>query len=89
MTRKAVDQAADVQWRKPPTSNEDPLTRRSRGGYSDPTGETAIDERRLEVRRAVKQGERVLQHCLTSIRAVNDSLLTSTKKWGAGPWDSE
>ena len=89
VTREAVDQAADVQWRRPPTYAEDPLTRRQRGGYSDPTGETAIDDRRLEVRRAMKQGERTLQHCLVSIRTMNDALLTSTKKWGAGPWDSE
>lgn len=88
-TRDAIDVAAGIQWRKPPTSVEDAGTRRSRGGYSDPTGETVVDERRLAVRRAVQQGERVLRHSLTSIRGANDALLVATKAWGRSPWDSE
>lgn len=57
--KKDLDVALELQWERPPgrTDPQDPGIR-SRGGHSDPTGDTSVDEARLRLRRQVAQIEK-------------------------------
>ena len=56
--RADLIQAYDFQWERPP-GRVDPYDPgiRSRGGHADPTGDAAVNESRLKLRRAVKMAE--------------------------------
>ena len=59
--RKDLDLALEVQWERPPglVDPDDPGIR-SRGGHSDPTGDSATHPGRLALRKAVQKVERGL-----------------------------
>lgn len=58
---RALAEAESVQWEIPAThSARDDTTERA-SGISDPTPRVALDERRLRVRAAVIEGERILE----------------------------
>lgn len=75
--------AADaVQWSPSPTPKpRDDTTERSKGGHGDPTLQTVVDSRRLEVRAAVEEAQRVLTEAARSMHAARTALEESVARW--------
>lgn len=76
--------ASDVQYRRPPRPSSrgaDPT--KSVGIVNDPTGDTAIDERRLAVRAAVIEGELLLERFTRAAEAQAARVEEAADAWGA------
>lgn len=80
---KAIVAASAVQWSRSlsaPGHSEG----RAKGGVSDPTADTATDERRLAVRAAVVDGELTLERFVTEANEKAAALESALAAW-AGP----
>jgi hypothetical protein len=79
-----MHEAQDAQWR--PSLTPKPrgdTTERSKGGHSDPTGDTVADERRLAVRAQVIAAELLLESATRAMRVVNRRLERALAHWHA------
>jgi hypothetical protein len=75
------DLAASLQWTKP-RQVESPGGDRPKGSHSDPTADTAIDSRRLQVRQAVAKVDRDAQRLYDEIAGLRTALERAIRGWG-------
>jgi hypothetical protein len=63
--------AVERQWTVSPVPKpREDTAERSSGGRSDPTGDTALDGRRLDVRESVRRAEALLQESAVRTRGI-------------------
>lgn len=74
--------ADEIQWEASPRprSRED-SDRKAAGGHGDPTGDVALDPRRLAVREAMVQAERALEGALQGLQAARGALAKAVDEW--------
>lgn len=80
---KALAEARAVQWDKSPAYSDEKRERVSGSAPpSDPTGDAALDPKRLQVRDAVKTAERYLTQCRAYFVAVEveDAITTALEQ---------
>lgn len=73
--------AASVQWQRSPGSSTSSSEVRARGGHNDSVGDTAVDPRRLGVRRAVNNCGRDLERLYVQLRSINGSVGHAARRW--------
>lgn len=89
IVRQEADALAEIlpdaisrQWSTSPALKpREDTTERSSGAYSDPTGDTALDDRRLEVRAFVREAEGVLRETAARTRGVRLGLERAIDRW--------
>lgn len=77
----SLRKATDVQWERSPSTQTSETERRGRGGYSDPTGDTATDPKRMSVRRSVVASEHELQRVYLNLRSLAGVVRQSVGTW--------
>lgn len=84
--RALLPAAIDAQWLpgRVPLPRED-TDERSTGRPSDPTAETALDERRLSVREQVIRSEHLIRKTLVVLRGVRLALEKALDAWEGEP----
>lgn len=77
--------AYEYQWRPGALHSDREGGPRGKGGPpADPTGETAVDPRRLRLRAAVIQSERELEDARDDLAAAAGRLRTALEAWRGG-----
>lgn len=77
-----LPEALERQWIASPVPKpREDTTERSSGGRSDPTGDSALDGRRLKVRQGVKDAESVLRQTAIRVRGARLFLERSVAEW--------
>lgn len=79
----ALTSSADgIQWERShtPKPRED-VDRKAAGGHGDPTGDIAMDPRRLELREAVEEASRVLEQNIAAALAAQKTLSDAIASW--------
>ena len=73
---RRLDAAVAVQWQAPPVPRpRDDTTERSKGAPpSNPTADTALDDRRLALRSAVRGGQQSIRLATASVPAATSRL---------------
>jgi hypothetical protein len=81
---RALDAAASIQWERspaPPASRDDTAERSKGAPPSDETAETALDERRQDVRAEVRRAGSVLRHFSHWLTVSTRGLNRATSAW--------
>jgi hypothetical protein len=79
-----LDEAHACEWSPAPRqvlTREDVAERRSTGPYADPTAAVALDDARLVLRQAARDGDRVLRAALASVEYAEARLAGSLEPW--------
>lgn len=78
----ALNVAGEIQWERSPvpTPRED-TTQRASGGHGDPTGDIVLDPRRLALREAVNDAERLLNENARALRRARLNVEEAAARW--------
>jgi hypothetical protein len=77
-----IGTAEEIQWEASPVPKpREDTTQRATGGHGDPTGNIVLDARRLAVRDAVKEAERVLALYSLELRNARLKLDDAVTAW--------
>jgi len=77
-----LEAADDIQWQPSPVPRpRDDTTERSRGGHSDPTLTTVLDDRRLKLRDEVRRSSWSLGELLRKVREYRTALEDAVDHW--------
>lgn len=78
----ALNAAEHIQWeRSPVPAPRDDTTQRATGGHGDPTGDIVLDPRRMALREAVRDAERLLTENARALRRARLNLLDAVDRW--------
>lgn len=74
--------AEGIQWERShrPTPRDD-ADRKAAGGHGDPTGDTALDPRRQELREAVEGAALALEDTIAKARQAHTALEAAVASW--------
>lgn len=89
IVRQETDALAEVlpdalirQWSTSPALKpREDTTERASGAHSDPTGDAALDDRRLQVRAFVREAEALLRDTAARTRGVRLGLERAVDRW--------
>lgn len=74
--------ARELQWSAAPVPKpRDDTDRKATGGHGDPTADTALDDRRLALRRACRDAEEELQRLAAAAEQARAALSDSLEHW--------
>lgn len=78
----ALNVAEEIQWEPShtPKPRED-TSQRASGGHGDPTGDIVLDPRRLALREAVSDAERLLAENARALRRARLNVLDAVARW--------
>lgn len=77
-----VSSAEELQWeRAPKVKPRDDVDRKAAGGHGDPTGDIALDPRRLELRQAVEDAALALDGATLAARTAHASLSAALESY--------
>ena len=76
-----IRRASEVQWTRAPSARPDVDEIKRKNVKPDPTADTALDPKRLGVRRSVKEADRDLLKVLNLMRAMSGRIQQSLKRW--------
>lgn len=79
---QSLNTAADIQWEPSPVPKpREDTSQRASGGHGDPTGDIVLDARRLALRDAVSDAERVLAHYAAELRRARVNVEDAVARW--------